>query len=261
MRSTNAARARALLVAAVLWLGAAGRADAAIAVAHHTVNSVNTNGVTVAVTVTSTTGGNLLIVGTANEGGRTVSSVTDNKGGGSNTYVQATSAASAGTAGNTDLWYCLNAGGGVTSVTITYSGAAGTFFKIGWVWEVSGFTTAAFDVANNLGNGSGSGTDDTGAAVTTTSTTGFVAAVLESASGVQVNPKAGNEFSSGGDIDSNTLAASASLISATAATHTPVWTDFGSNQFITGSTAAFKESGGGGATPKRLPLLGVGDAR
>lgn len=193
--------------------------------------------------ITATLSGSLIVVGAANVGGRTVTGVTDNIG---NAYTQATGAAGAATAGTlgTDIWYRLSATSGVTSVTVTFSGAAGTFNKDVWVDEVTGFTTAALDVANALNEGSGSATTDTGAAVTTTAAAGFVAAVIATGSGILTNPKAGNEFSAGGDVVANTLNAMCALISASAATHTPAWTDFDTAPSICGSTAAFKDTGG-----------------
>lgn len=212
----------------------------AITLVQHKVNSTSANQATVAVTVTSTTAGNPLIVGAANGASMTVTGVTDNKAGGTNIYTQATSAAASQGGGRTDVWYCLNPGGGVTSVTVTFS-VSDTNVKDGWVFEVSGFSAAAFDLANHLNNGTGVGTTDTGVSVTTTSATGFVVGVIAVGTAIVTNPASGNEFTAGGDIAAGSSNAACSLISTTAAGHQPAWTDSNTNAAFCASTAAFKE--------------------
>jgi hypothetical protein len=229
--------------------------SASLTEVQHKKNFSAANATTVAVTIAANSAGNLIAVGTDNNSSRTVIGVADNATGGSNTYVQATSALGTNGGDSVDVWYVLSAAhAGATTVTVTFSGAAGTFSKNAWVMEVSGFITAGFDLANNVTNGTGSGTDDNGASVTTTSTTGFVIGVMATGGTITGNPKTGNEFTAGGDISGGNAACS--LISSTAAAHKPVWTDTGSNQTNAGSTAAFKETSGA-ALPgvnKRLKL-------
>lgn len=217
----------------------------ALSLVQHKVAQTTASQLTVAVTVTSTAVGALLVVCTGNNGTRTVVSVTDNATGGSNTYVQASGAAGTTGVDQTDVWYCLSAAhAGATTVTVTFSGVAGTFNKEAWVFEVSGFTSAAFDLAANVTNGTGVASTDTGASVTTTSTTGFLVGVITTSFTIAANPKAGNEFTSGGDI-SATSDAACSLISSTATAHQPVWTDGTATASFCSSTAAFKEASGG----------------
>lgn len=230
----------------------------AIALRSHKGTDSAASATTVQVTsITATLTGSLIVVGAANVGGRTVTGVTDNIG---NTYTQATGAAGASIADTlgTDVWYCLSAASGVTSVTVTFSGGAGTFNKDAWVDEVTGFTTAAFDVAAALNEGSGVANVDTGAAVTTTSATGFVVGVVATSSGISANPTAANEFTAGGDIVANTLNAMCALISTTAAAHIPIWDDFDLHAAICGSTVAFKESAGGGRTTHNTRAFPLG---
>lgn len=208
---------------------------------HTVLDSVLNTATCIVTGITSTLQGSLIVVGAANVAGRTVTGVTDNLG--TNTYVRATSAAAVSTTGTlgTDIWHCLGANAGVTSVTITYSGAAGTDNKDGWVDEVTGFTTAGFDLANHVDNQTSAANVDSSAAITTTSTNGFAMAVVAVTTLTTANPKVGNEFSAGGDIAANTTNAACALISSTAASHQAQWSDAGSNYCA--SIAAYKEIG------------------
>lgn len=230
-------------------------AHAAISLTQHSVAVSAANAVTIAKTVTSTGSGNLLITGLANAGQRTVTGCTDNIG---NTWVQAASAAANWPTlnFNTDIYYVLSGTSGVTTVTCTFSGVAGTFDKEAWFFEVSGCTSCAFDGAAPLSSGSGVASVYTGASVTTTGTTGFAVGIIQLGSSVDQNPNSGNEFSAGGDISVNGNAG-ASLISSTAAAHTPVWHGTTTNSNFCSSTATFKLTSGAVTTPKLL-LLGVG---
>lgn len=207
---------------------------------HTLLDSVVNSSTCIVTGIGSTLAGSLIVVGAANIGGRTVTGVTDNLG--TNVYVQATSGAGISTAGTlgTDIWYCLSANAGVTSVTITYSGAAGVDNKDGFVDEVTGFTAATFDLANHVDNQTGAASTLTGPAVVTTSTNGFAMSLVATAGTVSVNPKAGNEFTAGGDIAGPTGNAACALISATAASHQATWTDTFNTSYCA-SVAAFKE--------------------
>ena len=188
------------------------------------------------VTVTSTTAGSLLAISVGNDSNRTVDSITC----GTDTPVQATGARAVRAAGTyvTDVYYVLSCASGTTTVTVNFSGAAGTFKKMLHIVEVSGFTTCEFDLADNADNQTGSGADCAGAAIVTTGDVGFAVGVIKVNNGVSASPKAGNEFDDGGDIMDQWGVCS--LISATAASHQPVWTS-GSEQGYCASTAAWKE--------------------
>lgn len=221
----------------------------ALSVVQHKLANSAANSTTLDITVTSTGAGNLLVCGASNQGTRTVTGIS---GGG--TWVQFPSAEITVSGRETDIWYVVSSSSGVTTVTITYSGAAGTFSKTGEVWEVSGFTTAAEDGANTTSGNTAGGTM-TGAAVVTTSTNGFVVGINGNAATgtIDQNPAAGNEFTSGGD--SVDRFGAVSLISSTAVSHTPAWHVTADVAFVA-STAAFKE-GGPPPTPAGLPQIGV----
>lgn len=224
----------------------------AITVTQHKTGHSVVSALTVGITMTSTAAGKLLAVGCASALNHTVASVTDNIG---NTYTQATGAAANANsnADRSDVWYCLSASAGVTTITITYNGTAGTFAKDGTAWEVSGFTTCVFDVAkaaNDINQTNGIDDPGTNGTVTTTSTTGFIVAEIKTDPGgiIAANPRAGNEFTSGGDIATGTLSAGCSLISTTATTHKPIWDDGNSFLNFCCSVVAFKEAPAAGDT-------------
>lgn len=219
-----------------------------ITLVQHKHNSASAGSATLTVTVTGVTAGSLLVVGaaTSSPGGgvnTTVSSITDN-GGTPNTYVQTPSAQAADlTRGLTDVWSAKNALSGATTVTVTFSQTGGE--KNIWVWEVSGMDTSSpVDLAVGL-NTVTSSASPVGAAVTTTNANDFVVGIiLPDAQAITVNPKAGNEFTAGGDITAVSEGAGASLIAASATTHTPQWDAAGLTSGVA-STAAFKGAGAG----------------
>jgi hypothetical protein len=74
------------------------------------------------ITIASTTAGNCIVVAEGNPDGRSLSSVTDNKSGGTNSYTVDKSAAGSGCGAG--MASTIDAGGGVTSVTVTLSGSS-----------------------------------------------------------------------------------------------------------------------------------------
>lgn len=196
-----------------------------------TLSTANAN--TVAVTVASTGAGNLLVLGSFNSDTRTVSSIADNIG--TNSYIQAASAAGTNGALKTDIWHCLSTSAGVTTITLTFLGAAGTFDKILWCYELSGFISPLFDLANN-NSGTSVGNSVPGASVTTTSIIGFILGLGYCWGGVVANPTGGNEFTSGSTTTGSVGACS--LLSSTAAAHAPAWTN-GSDGVYLSSVAAY----------------------
>jgi hypothetical protein len=191
------------------------------------------NSASAALPVESTGSGNLLVVAASDDGSRTVSSVTD----GTHSFKQVTNAAATNQTTRTDIWYLASSATGTTTVTVTFSGAAGTFAKELWFWEVRGINNPVVDAVAHTSAGAQSGGIATGAAVTTTGSADFVAAIDESSNMVSEDPTSGNEFVYGGSTDSNGNAA-CSLITTSASAHTPQWTDAGSS--FANSTVAFK---------------------
>lgn len=105
---------------------------------------------TIACSATGT--GNLIIITIGvNPTFNIVTSITDNK---SNTYIQVPGAQASETgAGITDIWYCPNAIGGVTGVTVHVGTLASGFV---YLMEFSGVkTTSPIDNANALSQGAG----------------------------------------------------------------------------------------------------------
>ncbi|HEY1648964.1 MAG TPA: hypothetical protein VGF96_13365 [Terracidiphilus sp.] len=214
----------------------------------NTANTQATSGSSLAITVPATRAGDLLAIATGFYDGatlRTVSKVcTDGTAcAAGNSFTQVPGAAAAGVASTlpgTDQWVLLSAKAGVTTITITYSGAVTNAEAMYWEAEKGNAGTWAID---NSGSGNhihgtvSSGTA-TGAAVTTSGAVDFcIANVSESGTGVSANPKSGNAFVYPGDIFSDTGDAAASLLSATAGSQTPAWTS-GSGTY-NGSTACF----------------------
>jgi hypothetical protein len=189
------------------------------------------------ITIAATGAGNLLVCAAQNNAAADIVSVSD----GTNNFTQFPSAKATANAANRrmDIWYLPVSTSGATTITVhwTASGVA----RSGEVWEVSGFSNPTTDGANVLNDGAGVGTTDTGAALTTTATTGFVVGAVVSATGqtVTANPKAANEFTSGGD--ASTISGYVSLISSSAAGHTPEWTMSLNDTDFAASTVAFKE--------------------
>lgn len=206
----------------------------------HAANASTISGTTLTVTIPATNVGDMIVVAAGgNSNSRTISSVRDNATGGSDTFTQATGARRTATNLFSDVWYVLKTTrSGATTVTITYSGSLSRRDAV--VWVVSGFNNPAVDVVGGVNNGVPVAQTSTGASVTTTSTVEeFVAAFIRTNGTVTSNPKAGNEFTSGGDITSNG-SAGASLITASAGAHQPVWTNTGTA--FASTTIAFKDN-------------------
>lgn len=220
----------------------------AITLSQHKVGQSTANATTVDVTVTATTLGRLLVMLAGNGGARTVTGVATTAG--ANPFTQySPTVAAVHTVLNfgCDAWWLASAPSGVTTWRVTFSGAAGTFDKNGWFFEVAGFTTPVVDAGNKVSNGTGASNTDTGASITTTATAGFACACVMTGDSITANPKAANEFSAGGDISASANAA-CSLIYSTAAAHQPAWTDTSAAIGFCSSTVSFKETSG--STPK-----------
>lgn len=212
-------------------------------VIQHVLGASTANAVTLAITISAAGTGNALLVGTGNAGDRTVTGISD----GTNSLTQATNTPATWGAFSlgTDGWYLLSTTPGATTITITFSGAAGTFAKYGEVWEVSGIINPQFDAGNNTSDGVGASDIMTGPSLNMTRS-GFVAAIVTGQSGngdITVNPSVGNEFVSGGDISSDTFFAGCSYIeNSISGTHQPKWTSGSSSPNFCASVFAIKEN-------------------
>jgi hypothetical protein len=211
-------------------------------VQHKVAGTGQTTANTLAITVNSTAAGNLLVVLTAAYIHADAPHVVSSVGDGTNNFLHVTGADSSNVnGGRTDAFYWPSSDAGKTTITVVFGtvGALG-YYKSGWVWEVSGIASPVVDAANS-GSSAADNVTRTGVAVTTGATAGFAAgaAVCHNCT---VNPKSGNEFSAGGDIDSNTGNAGCSLIYSTAASHQPAWSDDTTVQYGT-TTVSFKSGG------------------
>jgi len=205
--------------------------------------------------ITATGNGNLLVAGilsACSSQYATISSVSD----GTNNFTQFPNAVGETLVSPTyylsDVWYLPKSNSAKTTITVNLNTSGDISVEI---WEISGFTNPIPDVAGVVNNGTDVANTDTGAAVITTSTTGFVVGENCTQYQVTANPAAGNEFTSGGDIDPNHNGF-CSLISSTAASHQPTWTDSTNGSLFVSSTAAFKEGGATSSTIRGKSTIG-----
>lgn len=205
------------------------------------------NANTVAQSTSATAAGSLLVVLVENENSLLTTGVTDNLG---QIYSQVPGSAASHSAGATriDAWDCLGTASGVTTVTATFGGAAGTYRKQIWFFEFAGLTLAVRDGAASVSNGASAGGFITGANVNTSGAVGFLVGLDASSAGATSNPSVGNEFSAGVNVFGN---CSVYLISTMAAGHQPVWTDAGAA--FASLTAAWRE-GFRGTLPLNRPM-------
>jgi hypothetical protein len=215
-------------------------AAGAVSIIQHTTGySTDHTGSTVTCALSATGASRNIIVGSASTTSAAsaifVSGISDNQG---NVYQLASNSRGVYEYAETEVWHSLGAVGGVTSLTITFSGTPG-YYRACFAYEVSG--TLAFDSAAKVDSGTCLANVCTGASVTTATTTGFVLGIVLT-DPIDQNPKTGNEFTSGGDIDGlRGYGAAASLISGTAAAHQPVWHNDRASQHFVSSTAAYRQ--------------------
>lgn len=196
------------------------------------------NAVTISIPIRTTIAGDTIIAGIAAGTSHTVTRVSADAVCTNADFTQATSAASTNGTQRADIWHLLNTAG-KSNVCVTYSGSAGTFNKEIKIWIVRGLT--AFDTGNHTNAGTGSGASvNTGAAVTTTGSTGFVVSVMTVNNSITLIPDTGNEFKDGGVIWPSTTDGAISFVSSSAATHTPTFHDGSASDSFGSSTAAFK---------------------
>ena len=226
---------KTFLLSALLLLPANPSVFAAVSVVQHKVNFSGSGASSISTTVTATGSGNLLIAGTISAHSHfPVISVSD----GTNNFIKFPEATGIDILNDAqaEIWYLPQSTSGKTLITLTI-GSTSTFIGLE-VWEVSGFTNPVPDATGTVNDGVQTGGTATGSAVRTRSSKGFIVGMDITEQAVSSNPAAGNEFTSGGDIDAGGDAF-CSLISTTAATHQPSWTDNGNT--FTSITAAFKE--------------------
>jgi len=186
--------------------------------------NANFSGASVSVTLSST-GSNAIIVTTL--GSSSSFTITDNK---SNTYLQVPgAAASVANPEFSDIWYCLTCTSGVTSVTVTTTGA--TPFVAAGVYEVTNLV--ALDNGQNLSNGTCVSGSCTGPSITA-NFPDFLIATGDSDNGFSA---VGSPWTfsalAGGDSQN------AFIINSSTGAFQPVFTSVGSTVFMV-SAAAFK---------------------
>lgn len=213
----------------------------ALAIQQHVVENETASGTTCPITITSSLAGSILAVAGYNRGSRTITGVTDNK---SNTWVQATGAAGSDSGGvvTSDNWYMLTPTAGVTTITVQFSGTAGTDARTCEAWEVIGFNTPVYDTGGHTTSATGSGTTDSGPILTMSGISGFSWAATNSGGSTSAFPKSGNEYMAGGDLSGNFVGGFASLIYSASGSHQPVALDGSSGASFLMTAAAIKET-------------------
>jgi hypothetical protein len=239
-------------VALANFLYFAPGAHAAISVVQHAATSSAASANTLTIPINATGAGNLLIVAVGDDDAadsapaRTITGITD----GTNSFTEVTGASSGQVTSGSgdqlmDMWYLPSSTAGKTSITITFSGSAGTFIKAGWVWEVSGITDP---VVNAQAGGTTSGSSPReGVTLTTTAASTFVAAATFG-DNITANPHAGNNCTAGGDTvltGDTTGGAGCSLIAFAAGAYEPAWDDVGGSSRAV-SMVAFKSASAAG---------------
>lgn len=207
-------------------------------------NGSSANANTVATTVSATGSGNLLIVlaATFGESGHACTGVSD--GTNAFTAVSVSAAVNTGSLGHISHWYLPVSTAGKTTITATFAGGAGTYWKACDVMEVSGFTLPTVDHAPSpiVDATQGSTTVSAPSAVTNDAA-GVVVSTACGINTVTEDPKSGNEFSAlvggnelgnGGD--------TVLLLNSSASTHTAQWLQSGTGDSATIITTSFKET-------------------
>jgi hypothetical protein len=188
------------------------------------------------------TSGNLLVAAIDNSGGTVTKVCLDGTTcGAGNSFTQMTGAVSTGSGhGATDIWYLLSAPSGKTTATITFSASQSnvqaTFTEV----QKGSGSWATDGNATHVTNGTGSSNTDTGSSVTTTGSADYCTAIISVSNGVTAAPKSGNEFTYGNVIFANTSDAASALLTTSATTHTPTWTDSAAAGGFSSSTGCWK---------------------
>ena len=195
------------------------------------VNSASNSGSITSLTIPATGTGNLIVVALMFNGGTSVASVSDDAG---NTYISTGARAVVGIA-STEIWYAASSKPGATLITPTFAGSP-THVEI-TVWEVSGISVSALDVANTA-TGNLTLNDTPGPAVTTTQAGDFVVSILFAIDTDLSGISSGNEFTNDFTTDGNGWAHITSN-SAPAGSHQASWYTPTPKGIYCASTAAF----------------------
>jgi hypothetical protein len=224
------------------FMSATGSTAQYAQVLHRTSTRTASTSTTHAITVSAITAGNLLVIAEGNNNSRTITKVCTDGGtcAAGNSFTQATSAAATSGTNRSDIWYLLSApSGGSTTITVTFSASATG--REGTVWEVARPSGSwAFDLASNTSAGTGSSNTVSSPSITTTGSTGFVAAIAVVGTTVDKSPNPGNECVAGGNIFTGSTDTTASTISSSAAAHQCVWHDTAAADSFGSSIAGFK---------------------
>jgi hypothetical protein len=212
-------------------------------------NNQATSGSSLAVTVPSTRVGNLLVVSIGMFDGATARTVTKVCTDGTtcaagNSFTQVPSAHTANTTQvQTDIWYLPANAGGVTTVTITYSGAITNAEAI--VYELQKGSGGTWSVANSgngaiVTNGSVASSTATGASITPTAAATFCASLFGVSNAVSAAPKSGSAWvypSGAGTIFSHTTDGAVALLTTSTSAQAATVTD--ASGTFNNSTACF----------------------
>lgn len=213
---------------------------------------------TYALTITSSTSGRLLVAHILlyDAANRTITSVAGNTGGNWTQHFQVPVVAGPTAGICVATFYLDNCPSGITTVTVTCSGA--TQFKEIACYELvtNGVAVATDGVAYDEDKAA-VGTAYTGEPLTTTGAGAGAAFGFYWDVNATQNPKTGNEFSGGGEQFSSGSDAVCLLLNPSSAAHTPEWVG-GSGGSGGTFTVGFKDSSGSGGATSLLTVLGVG---
>lgn len=199
-------------------------------------------------TISANTSGNLLAVFCNSDTGSYCTNVTDNASGGSNTYTEVTGSRGAfsGSIGTGNIFYSQTAHGGATVVTCG-TGCTGCLGNS--VYEYSGALASGSPVDTSSGSVAQvcSGTNCTGAAVTTTNSGDVIFTGVVPGNSVTAVAAPYTDFLNNA---TNGNASADYIPGTTVSNNSAVWTSASGDTFGT-SVAAFLPAagGGGGVTP------------
>ncbi|TAL07788.1 MAG: hypothetical protein EPO00_08515, partial [Chloroflexota bacterium] len=226
---------------------AAGSGGGAITYIQDAGNQITTAATSMTVTLPATPVAGDALIATVGINFSTVS-VTSITGGGG-TWAPVVTKAGTGTA--TETWAALNvAGGGSTTITITFSGSAKGAASVA---EFSGIAQAsAVDATGSVTGGSTTAVSSGNA--TTTNATDLVVAAVGWRTGAAPTTSPGSPWTNLADqVNSSISNATAWQITSATGTYSAAWTLGASTPGYDGTIAAFKRVAGGDTTPPSVP--------
>lgn len=230
----------------ILFLFLTSQAFASVAVVQH--KHGNTNGAaatSISVTVTSTTAGNNLFFQLNIGGSPFLIGCTGNSSPVSYFIVafKGTNSVNQSYSG-----YLLNIPSAITSITCNFTATDNQSSALE-VWEVSGMNhpieySGEFNNTTSL-----TSNVITGQGTTSSGVNGFMTAFVNGGASITANPQNGNEWSCGGDTETNSSSVAVfgfvSLCNPTVGTHTPQWSDSGANSSsLQEQESSFSDVGG-----------------